>query len=81
MTKKSKKKKDPGRRKFRKPITIDKDAQATFWTPEMERKVIEEREKRNPFPKGFTIDGEDSLAVYHTPEMEKKIKEERSSGS
>lgn len=32
--------------------------------------------KKNPFPKGFTLD-KDSLAVYHTPEMERKIQEER----
>lgn len=32
--------------------------------------------KKNPFPKGFTID-KDSLAVYHTPKMERRIQEER----
>lgn len=73
MQKKSKKKKTPGRRKFTKPITIDGDPPATFWTPEMERKLQEEQEKKNPFPNGFTID-KDSLAVYGKSASKKKEK-------
>ncbi len=46
MPKKSKKKKDPGRVKFRKSITIDgEDCYATYWTPEMDKRIKEEREK------------------------------------
>lgn len=46
MPKKSKKKKDPGRAKFRKSITIDgEDSYAVYWTPEMERRIQELRER------------------------------------
>ena len=46
MPKKSKKKKDPERAKFRKSITIDgEDSYAVYYTPAMERKIKELREK------------------------------------
>jgi len=45
VSKKSKKKKTPGRAKFRKSIEIDKDFEAVYWTPEMEKKLQELHEK------------------------------------